>query len=522
MNILRSSLVVSFLSLLNSLISFVNQIVIATYFGASARLDAYLIATSFPLMVSGAVCAVISYTMVPALIAHGLRRDEDNDFAGLFFVCMVALSSFILLTGYAVAPTLIGYFGSNLPREVQTEAVFIARVSWSSTACAVLTGYLGAIHNATKRFYTPIIVGILPYLGMVLGGILGAKTLGPVAIAWGLLVGSGICTAILLKGVFRNLRVTWSHYSQWRAVTDYFKTTPLIIVAMGSFTVYTSIDTYWAPQIGPSNLSYLGYCQRILVALGSLVIVGPSVVLVPRLAECHLEGRQDDFLDDLTRALRLVLIISIPIAVTASTLAVPIVEVMFQRGAFGAVDTLNVVSVLPFMMTGMVAMLCVVIIFRSLYVRRQFFATALIGATIITLYFTLSGLFSHILMLRGIALAYTVSWWIGLSLASTVVWKSKIDWHVITATSKFYAQITGALIPMYLTIKVVSYQVILPIITTGLISLVTRLIITIAAGIVIYAVLGTYLFQIHDMTYLLGRLIAKRKSIKHEADCTII
>src|SRR4051812_16966975 len=64
---LRATMLVSLLAALGSGISFLNQLVLAHIFGANSEMDAYLLAISVPLTISGLITGVLSYQLVPAL-----------------------------------------------------------------------------------------------------------------------------------------------------------------------------------------------------------------------------------------------------------------------------------------------------------------------------------------------------------------------------------------------------------------------------------------------------------------------
>src|SRR3970282_2291898 len=104
----------------------------------------------------------------------------------------------------------------------------------------------------------------------------------------------------------------------WKDVADYLFRAPLVILAMFCFTVYQAIDAYWAPQIGPGNLAYLGYSQRILVVIGSIVIAGPAAVILPRLAEAYADDRVNDLHHDTMRAVRMVIAFALPVSLSVS------------------------------------------------------------------------------------------------------------------------------------------------------------------------------------------------------------
>jgi peptidoglycan biosynthesis protein MviN/MurJ (putative lipid II flippase) len=153
----------------------------------------------------------------------------------------------------------------------------------------------------------------------------------------------------------------------------------------------------------------LGYCQRLLVAIGTIIVAGPSLILQPRLAAASASGDEISFVRDLERAMRLTVIICTPIALWVSWLAAPIVRVAFERGAFDRTVTLKVAHLLPFMLTGMVPMLCTIILFRAFYARSDLRTAATLGFLGPVLYF----IFSGVLISRGIAgigIAYVLTW----------------------------------------------------------------------------------------------------------------
>ena len=191
------------------------------------------------------------------------------------------------------------------------------------------------------------------------------------------------------------------------------------------FTVYQAIDAYWAPHIGMGNLAYLGYAQRILVGVGTLMVAGPSAVLLPRLAEAYVQGRNIDLLQDTARGSRAVIAFATPAAIFISLLAEPLVGLLFERGAFDHRATSGVTEVLPLMMLGMVLMLCVVILFRALFSRQEVLLAAQLGILATVLYFFLSGALSRNMGVKGIAIAYALSWGVVLVLGGVGIWQGK-------------------------------------------------------------------------------------------------
>jgi putative peptidoglycan lipid II flippase len=250
---------------------------------------------------------------------------------------------------------------------------------------------------------------------------------------------------------------------------------PLVLLSTLCFTVYGPIDSYWASRLGPANVSYLGYSQRLLIALGNLVVLGPVTVLTPYLAEQAARYQKKEFTKTLWTAIRITILLSAPLALILSMLRVPVIEILFQRGTFDATATQGVSSVLPGMLFGMVAMLIVILLLKALHSLGDIAGAAIIGATGSTSYFILSGLFSKYMGLDGIVLAYALTWWflIGVSLWRFI----NLDIRFILPADimKFIVQVVIPLILTGLCVHIGQKTCIRPIVEIGLINLTFRI-----------------------------------------------
>jgi len=423
---LTSAAVVAVLSLLGAAVGLLNYLILARLFGASVRVDAYFIAICVPMLFSGTLTAALNYALVPSLIAWKREATQYARFSGLMFLCFLLVSLFFFLVGYPTATTLIAAFGVTLTGDVKTEAVLITRIAWLCGGLALIIGFLTAMHHAAKRFFLPVIANMLPTVGMTVLMLTFGRTLGPVTLAWGMLAGSVIAVLALLLRVFPDFDVSMKCLECWKEVVKFFLKIPLVMIATISFTVYQFADAYWASKLGAGNVSYLAYCQRILVAIGTVVIAGPAVVLGPRLSEASRDGRHREFLNDTARALRTTLAFATPLALIISILSLPLTRFLFEGGAFDQDATLQVASILPMMMGGMVPMLCMTILYRALFAKHAVISAALIGGFCAMAYFILSGFFSRTYSLVGFALAYNVSWWTVLVIAIIALWKKDI------------------------------------------------------------------------------------------------
>src|SRR5207248_2878597 len=100
----------------------------------------------------------------------------------------------------------------------------------------------------------------------------------------------------------------------------------------------------------------------------------------------------------------------------------PIVRLAFQRGAFDRLSTWGVCGVLPWILMGAIPMASSVILMKALFASEQVKAAAWLGTTEFVLYFCLSGFLNNFYAERGIAMAFTASWWLTFLLLCFTIW----------------------------------------------------------------------------------------------------
>ena len=56
----------------------------------------------------------------------------------------------------------------------------------------VVVDYLAAVHNASRRFISPVLARLVPFAVMIGFGLAYGPAFGPIAVAWGMLVGAAL------------------------------------------------------------------------------------------------------------------------------------------------------------------------------------------------------------------------------------------------------------------------------------------------------------------------------------------
>jgi putative peptidoglycan lipid II flippase len=464
----RASLVLSGLSLLVTLASFVSQLIIARAFGASREFDTYLAAMSLPSLATGLFGGLFVYAMVPALTRAAVERDPGRT-AGAFLVSMLALAFGVAALGVVVAPLTVRLLGAGV-RNAQTVA--IARVAWLGVGASIVLGYATALLNVQRRFTAPVLVSILPYAGMITA-VLAVPHPAPIVVSFGLTSGTLFGALALLVLARRHIALRTIERSDFEPARTFSLGAPLALMSVLTFSAYSAIDAFWAPALGPASLSVLGYCQRLLIAIAAIMATGPSIILQPRLSAAAATGDLAAFDRDLWRGIRLVALVCVPAVIGISLLSGPLIRLAFERGAFDRSATLGVARLLPWMLAGMVPMIVTVLFFKALYARDDVRTALYLGILGPSLYFVGSGLLSRTLGISGIGLAYCITWTV---VAIVGVARVMVDPRTVAGGLSLLARDLGVLI-VSVTVPVLVLRAVLfgAWGTMGVVTLATRL-----------------------------------------------
>jgi putative peptidoglycan lipid II flippase len=417
--------IVTAISLAGSFVNFVAQAVLAFRFGASSAVDAYTYALSLPLFLSGLIGIIISYAAVPMMARSSTQAGRGTHIGNAL--------SFLLLRAallFAVAGLTAGWWQTLILPAADPLVRFaglkiLISLAWIVGAVQILVALAAAQLNAAGR---PIIAALLGLpTNCVTIIVLLFATSGDIAVAIaGMAFGAGVSALIGFWFAREQLlpprAITWASDGTARRITVSALWASL---ALSCFASYAVVDAIWASRVGEGALASMGYAHRIIIGLGSLVVAGPSALFVPQFAVLVEGGQGTQFRRLLLAALGFTAAVGGVLAAGLYVFADLIVQILFERGAFGASASAMVADVLRHMAPGMVAMLFSVITLRALFcLPKSERAAAAMGVGFTCSY----AFFSYVLLAKGIigiAMAYSISW-IGFfaMLFSYVIWRS--------------------------------------------------------------------------------------------------
>jgi putative peptidoglycan lipid II flippase len=407
----RNSVFITLLSLSSSVVGFFVQLLLAQRFGLGVEVEAYFFSLSVPIFIAGMASAMMSYAVVPRL----LDCEKDAIYHRRYMGSLLIGVTTVAFTLMGILTNILGKWQIySLPPESQIrlyrDLPLLLLLACLIGACMIVQGCLSTMLNSVRLFIPASAFNLLPYFGMLILLLGLNQPISILAAPIGML--SGIFTGILC-GVFMLRRylfpLPWKHIV-WGELGKLAFNSPYTAVAMSCFSSHMVVDAYWAPHAGQGTLAAVGYAQRVVVGFGSIIVAGPSAVLIPRMSEFVREGNYQGFRQFLFRALMVIGGVAIGIALPLMIFAEKLIGLLFARGAFGQEDIVVVAATLRCMAPAIVGMLISIISLRALFCfyEAEKIAAAL-GLMWTTLYFLIS-YFLHEKGAVGLATGYSLVW----------------------------------------------------------------------------------------------------------------
>lgn len=420
--ILRSTRVVTFVTLLSRFFGYVRDLAVAMLLGTSLVADAFVIAFRLPnllrrLMAEGAMTGAF----IPVFTSYRAERPQAEawDFARRMFWTLATVLAGVTLLGIVFAPELVRLFTLFSPSREWSLAVLLTRITFPYCLLVALTALAGAVLNTVRVFGLPASVPIFLNLAIIAAAV-AAWLLGfaqpAVALAAGVVVGGLLQLGVQLPALVRRgmpfgARLGFAHSGVRRVARLMLPA----FAGVGIYQVNVLVGTVFASQ-GEGWISALYYADRLMeVALGVYAISVATVVL-PVMSQQAAEKKLPEMRGTLTFSLRNVAFVVVPAAVGLMVLRDPLVRVLFEHKAFSSSSTQLTAWALLFYALGLPAFAAVRLVVQGLYAVQDTVSPMRAAAVALIANVVLCFLLVGPLRQGGLALATSLASYLNLAL----------------------------------------------------------------------------------------------------------
>lgn len=376
--LLRSSAVVSVMTLLSRVLGMIRDMVVAAYFGSGSAADAFFIAFKIPnflrrLFAEGA----FAQAFVPVLSEYRTHRslaevkqlvDRTAGYLGLTLTALTAL-------GVVGSPYLIMLFAPGFhsdPAKLEL-AGDLLRITFPYLLLISLTAFSGGILNAYGRFAVPSFTPVLLNVCMIGAAIYLTPYFDQpiMALAWGVLIAGFAQLLFQLPFLARIKLLPTPKVHRDEGVRRIMLLMVPALFGVSVSQINLLLDTVLASLLQTGSVSWLYYADRLSeLPLGAFGIAIGTVIL-PSLSRQHASDDPKAFSATIDWALRMVLLLGVPAALALAILAEPLIATLFHYGAMTERDVLQSAAALRAYSLGVLAFMLIKVLAPAFFARQD-------------------------------------------------------------------------------------------------------------------------------------------------------
>ena len=419
-SLFRSFFTVSFYTFLSRVLGFIRDILIARYLGSTVIADAFFVAFRIPnffrrVLAEGAYSAAL-IPVFSGVVLNPKDEREASDFVEnttsmLLFATVVLTIIFFFGMPYIIQVLAPGFTDN---KEAYELAVHFGKIIFPYIIFISLAAHFASINNVHERFaagaFAPAILNISFILSLFF--LTPFVTTAGHALSYGVLIGGVLQFLYLYRAVlnFYKPRIRIPVLNE--KLKKFFKLFLPGVVGSGVIQLNIVIGTIIASFLPVGAISHIYYADRLNQLPLAIFGIALGIVLLPSLSKAIKQSDLDTTNNIHNRSIEFSLLISLPSAIGLFILAEPIIQILFERGAFVEEDTFYTAKVLSYFALGLPAYIIIKVLVSCFFAREDTKTPLYISVVSVITNVVLSLLLIGSMREMGIAVATAISAWV--------------------------------------------------------------------------------------------------------------
>ena len=420
MNLISSTSIFSFFTLISRILGYLRDILIAFFLGASIFADAFFVAFRLPntfrrLFAEGTFNAAFipSYTSAKIENKKKGKKFADDILSALLIILILIVTVVEIFTPYLVHLIAPGFVENDVKFNL---AVELTRITFPFLLFVSLSSFFSGILNSNNKFAAaaaaPIILNIILILSLIVSYQLNLNT--TKQLSYGVTL-AGVLQLIFLFFVtlkFYKPSLTFKLKADSK-VKFFFKKLLPSIFSSGVTQINILIGTIIA-SFETGAVSYLYYADRIYQINLAIAGIAVGTVSLPALSKAFKNKNVKKLSSIQSKSFELSLLLSIPASLGLIVASEEIVNALFGYGSFSKEDVKLTSSALKYFGYGVPAFALVKILSNFFFARDNTKTPFYISIIMVIINVSISvSLFSNFGFII-IPIATSIATWIGV------------------------------------------------------------------------------------------------------------
>ena len=426
-------------TLASTILGFVREVVYAKFYGTSWELDAFLAASIVPVILFGVFNGALVTALVPLFsdYINTEREDEAWRLASTVIVVLVVVLGASAAIGALLAPWYVPKIARFHPAFHAQTAVEMTRWLMPTIVATSLAGVVGALLNAYHRFGAAALQGVLANVCIIVFVWFAQPHYGAYALVFGALAGA-FASLLALLPTFVALRgFRFALDLRHPGLIRLMHVLGPIAIGSAAGQIAMFFDRYFASQMTEGTIAGMNFAVKIVGFPQQLFVTAIATVIFPLFASQFASKNRAAMKRSVGTGLQMVIFLTLPSAFGLCMLAGPIVQTLFERGAFTPEATVLCAQLLPYAAAGLVALAANVVLTRYLYACGEVRTAIVISVATVALNVILSVIWKGPLGPRGLLLANAVSQTLQTFAFVAVAWRALGGFPLRTVSVSF-------------------------------------------------------------------------------------
>ena len=432
LSLIKSGVTIASLTFLSRIFGLLRELVIANFFGTNMFADSINTAFKFPnlfrrIFGEGALSAVFVpiYTQKYMISDKKAEKFASEIFSMLLLVLTLLTILFQIFMPFVIKLLAPGFIADTTKFNI---SVLLCRITMPYMFFISMSALLGGMANSHKHFASFAFIPIILNIAIIISALVGNNDITKsIYIAIGILFGGAMQFAFMLYATkCMGIKYKFAPFTTL-SKDSYLFLKNMIPATIGSSV--TQINLFLSQAIAslaPGAISILSYSDRIYQFPLSIIGICFGTILLPTLSALYKADKNEEALELQTKALKLSIVLSFACAAGIISISHPIMHVIYERGAFTALDTINTAQTISIFALGLPAFIINKVVTPLFYARLDTTTPLKITLTTIicniVLNFLLVGTYKHL----GIAIGTTIASWFNVVLLLFFCRKNKI------------------------------------------------------------------------------------------------
>ena len=336
----QTAVIMAALTLGSKFLGFVREAVLANYYGAGMVTDAYKVALSIPNYLLAAAVSAFAAAYMPELanISENKGPDEANVFTSRVINFQLIISLAVSVLGMIFAVPLVRFFAPGFGEASVALAAYYLRASFLLVVFNIFITVCGAYMRYKDVFIPEMVFGLVHDVVIVAAIVISVRTSNYVLIY-------GTVFGYMLRAIFGmyysgRCGYKYSFDTQFGAVIKTVAAMALPIFLGGYVSQFnTMIDRMLASRLVEGSISALDYGNLIVGVIVAITTTILTTIIYPKLTKAFAQGDMERISSLCAGSMNIGLLVSVPFTFGSLAFGAPVVQLMYERGAFGAAAT---------------------------------------------------------------------------------------------------------------------------------------------------------------------------------------